>query len=143
MFAIFLLLNLRDIRIRYHLRYNITAEMRIEKNQSLVVSDDHTDFVVASNMASLFLAQLAESPQLSGAFEEILSNEGNELFMKQASHINCAGTYTVSELRQIAFRQGYIFLGYLSTDFEYVFNPSLNETLNINNRDSIIVFGEN
>lgn len=143
MFAIFLLLNLRDIRIRYHLRYNITAEMRREKNQSLVVSDDHTDFVVASNMASLFLAQLAESPQLSGAFEEILSNEGNELFMKQASHINCAGTHTVSELRQIAFRQGYIFLGYLSTDFEYVFNPSLNETLNINNRDSIIVFGEN
>ena len=30
MFAIFLLLNLRDIRLRYHLRYNITAEMRRE-----------------------------------------------------------------------------------------------------------------
>lgn len=142
MAATFLLLNLRDIRIRYHLRYNITAEMRREKNQNLVISDEYTDFVVASNMASLFLAQLAESPELVSAFREILSNEGNELYMKQASHLNCAGTHTVSELRQIAYRQGYIFLGHLTDTNDYVFNPPLNATLTINNKDSIVVLGE-
>lgn len=142
MAAIFLLLNLRDIRSRYHLRFNITAEMRREKNQNLVVGDDHTDFVVASNMAALFLAQLAESPELITAFREILSNEGNELYMKQASHLNCAGTHTTSELRQIALRQGYIYLGHLAND-EYVFNPHLNNTFTIGNKDSVIVLGEN
>ena len=90
----FLLLRLRDIRSRNHLRFNITAEMHRESNQSLVVSDDATDFVVASNLASLFLAQLAETPDLDALFSELLSNEGNELQLLKAKYLNAAGTYT-------------------------------------------------
>ncbi len=140
--TIFLLLNLRDIRSRYRLRYNITAEMRLESNQSLIDAKDHTDYIVASNMSSLFLAQLAESPRLIGAFEELLSNRGNELFMKKASRIHCSGTHTVCQLRQIIRAQGYIFLGYMNSDKEKFFNPPLDEVLEIKDSDRIIVLGE-
>lgn len=140
--TIFLLLNLRDLRNRYHLGYNITAEMRREANQSLVVSDDYTDFIVASNMASLFLAQLAESPELKNTFREILSNEGNELFMKRAKNLHCTGEFTVSELRQIAYAQGYIFLGYMTAGARHVFNPPLDQKVILNKSDSLIVLGE-
>ena len=140
--TIFLLLNLRELKTRYHLKFNITAEMRKERNQVLVSGTDRTDFIVASNMSSLFLAQLAESPRLIGAFREILSNEGNELYMKRAGNLNCAGTYKVSELRQILLRQGYIFLGYMSGSSVYRFNPPLNESVTIRPGDSLIVFGE-
>ena len=141
--TIFLLLNLRDLRNKYHLRYNITAEMRKEKNEALIADDDYIDFVVASNMSSLFLAQLAESPELRAVFRELLSNEGNELYMKKAGNLMISGTYTVAELRQLTFAQGYIFLGWMSDPSHYVFNPGLNDTLNIREGDSLIVFGEN
>ena len=125
-----------------HPFFNITAEMRREKNQSLVIDDDHTDFVVASNMASLFLAQLAESPALIDAFSEILSNEGNEIFMKSPKNLNCLGKYTVCEIRQILYAQGYIFLGYMTADNTYSFNPPLDEVLDIKTSDKMIVLKE-
>ena len=95
----FLLLKLRDIRSRLGLRYSITAEMRREYNQKLVVTDDNTDFVVASNMSSLILAQLAESPELISTFEELLSNEGSELYLKDAELLRCAGKMTAADIR--------------------------------------------
>ena len=139
--TIFLLLNLREIREKYRLRFNITTEMRREKNQQLVESGDHTDFIVASNMSSLFLAQLAESPELINAFAELLSNKGNELYMKRASNLDCAGEHTTAQLRQKIYRKGYIFLGYLSKEHGYSFNPGLNETVTLKNSDSLIVLG--
>ncbi|MBE6128129.1 MAG: hypothetical protein E7185_02525 [Erysipelotrichaceae bacterium] len=141
--SIFLLLNLRDIRNKYHLRYNITAEMRREKNQSLVTGYDNTDFIVASNMSSLFLAQLAESPQLLTAFAEILSNKGNELYLKTPKNLNCLGNLSVLEIRNRLYRQGYIFLGIMDENNEYLFNPGLDLKLEIRSTHKLIVFGEN
>lgn len=140
--TIFRLLNLRDVRTRYSLAFNITAEMRREQNQNLVVSDDHTDFVVSSNMSSLFLAQLAESPELAGVFDEILSNRGNELYLKNAGTLFCTGERTVAELRMTALRQNYIMLGYIK-DGESVFNPGLHDSVYLGLEDSVIVLGEN
>ena len=141
--TIFLLLNLREIRTKYRLRFNITTEMRREVNQRLVESDDHTDFIVASNMSSLFLAQLAESPELVHTFRELLSNEGNELYMKRAGNLNCVGEFTVSQLRQKLFNKGYIFLGYMTADNNYSFNPDLTDKVTLKKADSLIVLGLN
>ncbi|MBR7187677.1 MAG: hypothetical protein IKD53_03890 [Clostridia bacterium] len=55
------------------------------------MSDDRTDFVVTSSMSSLFLAQLAESPELIEVFQEILSNKGNELYLKSAEKLEMVG----------------------------------------------------
>ncbi|MBQ3893888.1 MAG: hypothetical protein II739_01060, partial [Clostridia bacterium] len=53
------------------LRFSITAELRREISQRLVDSGDMTDFVVASNMVSLFLSQLADmhGPSVSELIE--------------------------------------------------------------------------
>ena len=140
--AMFLLLGLRDIRSRGLARFNITAEMRREANQSLVIDEDHTDFVVANSMSSLFLAQLAESPELIGVFRELLSNEGTELYLKRiggaAEGVRC----TVREMRAALLEQGYVFLGYVNADYESVFNPPLNAKLDLGPEDRLIVLGE-
>ena len=141
--SIFLLLNLRDFKVRYGLKYNITVEMRREHNQRLVVSDDNTDYVVSSNMAALFLAQLAESPELTGAFREILSNEGSEFYLKQAASLGCAGERSVAQIRKTALSQGYIVLGYMrNRSFKCTFNPPLEQVIELDGEDSIIVLGE-
>ena len=139
--TIFFIMNLRDIRTRNNLSFNITAEMRREYNQRLVITDDDTDYIVASNMSSLLLAQLAESPELIGTFEELLSNEGNELYLKHASEYGCAGNETAAELRSAALDNGKIMIGYRKDNQSY-FNPPLSETIELGAKDSLIVIGE-
>ena len=141
--ASFLLLNLRDIRKRFELRFNITVEMQKEHNQKLVGRGDHTDFLVASSMSSLILAQLAESPELIEVFREILSNKGNELYLKNAGSMGLVGTHEIRNLRRIMLRQGYILFGHLDAEKNSRFNLPLNEVITIENEDHLIVLGEN
>lgn len=139
---IFRIMHLRDFRDRYNLNFNITAEMRKEKNQVLISGDDHIDFVVASNMSSLILAQLAENPELIEAFHELFSIEGNEFYLKTAHELNAVGTHTALELRQMTLAQGYVFIGYrLASDKKSVFNPSLSESITLTDEDHLIVIG--
>ena len=140
--AMFLLLNLRDIRKRYGLEFNITVEMQKEHNQKLVGRGDHTDFLVSSSMSSLILAQLAESPELIDVFREILSNAGNELYLKPVSSMRLEGRRTVRELRRIMLKQGFIFLGRLDAEKYSWFNQPLDEELELTKEDNLIVLGE-
>ena len=140
--VIFLLLVLRDFRKRYGLRYNITIEMQEEHTQRLVGYGDHTDYLVSSSMSSLILAQLAENPELYDVFQEILSNEGNELYLKNAGRLGLTGKYTIRELRLSVLRQGYIFLGILDEEKNSHFTLSLKEEVTLSEEDHLIVLGE-
>ena len=140
--AILLLMNLRDIRKRFGLEFNITIEMQKEHNQRLVGRGDHTDFLVSSSMSSLILAQLAESPELIDVFREILSNTGNELFLKNVGTMGMTGSFSVRNLRQIMLSNGYIFLGHLDSEKNSHFNLSLDEKLELTKDDYLIVLGE-
>ena len=140
--VICLLLRLRDIREQNHLSYNITVEMQKEYNQKLVSGGDHTDFLVSSSMSSLFLAQLAESPKLISVFREILSNKGNELYLKNVGDIRMEGTWSIRELRRTILKRGYILLGYLDSDHNSYFNPDIDEQVRLEKDFSVIVLGE-
>ncbi len=140
--VIYLLLTLRDIRTRLGLRFNITTEMRRERNQNLVADNDRTDFVVASSMSSMILAQLSESPELLGAFREILSNEGNEIYLKKASRLGIRGRLSVRSLRKTALEQGYVLLGTMDGNRVSRFNPPLDAELDADEDFVLIVLGE-
>lgn len=141
--VMFSLLNFRDVRVRNNLNFNITVEMCTEYNQKLVTGSDCTDFLVASTMSSLFLAQLAKYPELIEVFRDILSNEGNELYLKNAGDLHICGTYTVAELRQITMSFGYILLGYIDTEKKSYLNLSLGQTVELTEQCDIIVLSEN
>ena len=140
--SVFLLLNLRDIRERCGLRFNITAEMRREYNQKLVITGDNTDFVVASNISSLILAQLSECPELFSVFSELLSNEGSEIYLKKIRRQGTAQK-TVAEIRKTALEQGSIMIGYRKAgEAQSVLNPAINDVPALNAGDSLIIIGE-
>lgn len=142
--TIFTLLTLRDIRDRLGLSYNITSEMRRENNQNLLIPDNETEFVVSSNMSSLFLAQLSESPELIQVFNELLTNEGNEVYLKTAQKLHCAGTWTGMDLRRRLLPQHYVMIGYMRAEtFESTFEISLDDHVTLQPEDKLIVIGEN
>ena len=142
MATIFMLLNLRDIRARFSLDFNITVELQKEHNQRLAGSGDHTDFLVASSMSSLILAQLSQRPELIGVFREILSNTGNELYLKNVGDANLAGEHSVRSLRRRILRSGYILFGYIDEDKRSHFNPPLDSVISLHPEDYLIVLGE-
>lgn len=143
--AISKILHLRDIRARYGMKFNITAEMRREHNQRLISVGDNTDYIVASNLSSLFLAQFAENPELIAAFRELLSNEGNELYLRPAAALGCAGEMTTAALRMRALGHGCLFLGWrraAGDGFETVINPALGASVRLETDDQLIVISE-
>ena len=141
--SIFRIMRFRDIRTRLGLKFNITAEMRKKSNLNLIREDEHMDYVVASNMSSLFLAQLCENYELDGLYKEILASRGNELYLKKAGDFGCDGVYTTLQLRNMALCNKCVMLGYLRADsYESFFNPGLNEEIHLNAEDSLIVLSE-
>lgn len=141
-----LLLRLRDIKTRLGLDFTITAEMRREGNRNLVVEDDLTDFIVASNMSSMILAQLVENPLLYGVFYELLSNVGNEIYLKTAASLGCDRVErTIAEMRMKALSRGYLLLGYIgegSKSCAVHLNPPLEERVILSPEERLIVIGE-
>ena len=116
--------------------------MQLEHTQRLVGRGAHTDFLVASSMSSLILAQLAESPELLSVFREILSNKGSELYLKNVGRLGLAGTHTVGSLRQVMLRRGCILLGDLDREKYSTFNRPLSDTITLSEEDCLIVLGE-
>lgn len=140
--VIFMLLNLRDIRARFKLQYNITVEMRREISEKLVGDGERTDFLVVSNISSLILAQIAENPELVGVFREILSNTGSELYLKDAEALGLTGTRTVREIRQRVLQHGYTYLGHVDSEEGSNFDAVLDNAVTLEEGDKIIVLGE-
>jgi len=141
--SIFRIMRLRDIRTRLDMEFNITAEMQKKSNLNLIREEEHMDYVVASNMSSLFLAQLCENYELNDLYKELLSNRGNELYLKKAKDFGCDGTYTTIQLRNLALSNHSIFLGYLKDEtYESFLNPGLSEEIQLNADDSLIVLAE-
>ena len=93
-------------------------------------------------MSSLILAQLAENPELIDVFREILSNEGSELYLKNAGSMDLVGSFTVRELRDIMLSSRCILLGCLDRDKYSRFNLPLDETVELTEQDCLIVLGE-
>lgn len=139
------ILNLRDVRSRFGFSFNITAELCLSANEALISSADGTDYIVSTSMSSLILAQLSESPELIGVFREILSNEGNELFLRTAEELGCTGKQTIRRLRGILCRKRCVLLGLLgggSADPESLFNPPLDQELDLKPESQLIVLSE-
>lgn len=139
------LLNLKTIRREKALSFSITAELRRELSQRLADTGDNTDFVVASNMVSLFLSQLADSPDLESVFRELLSSDGNEIYLKSADDLCFAGKITVREARKAALRKGCVLLGIMHEENGVkspLFDPPLERVISLDDNDRLIVISK-
>ncbi|MBP5332418.1 MAG: hypothetical protein J6Y89_11270 [Lachnospiraceae bacterium] len=140
------LLKLRQLREEKGLDFSIAAEMFSEKNRALVSASDPTDFIVANNLSSMVLAQMAEDPLLYPVFHEILCNEGKDLFLVSAGDILELGKQlSVRELKNTVLNMGLVLLGFVDNSPEgrsVSLNPSPDSILTPDERDYLIVIGD-
>jgi len=63
----------------------IVSEMLLKKNQALAACARVNDFVVGSNLAALVLTQVAQNRLMHPLFNELLTDEGNEIYIRPVS----------------------------------------------------------
>ena len=140
------LIFLRDISKKNKKTFTITSEMRKSNNQRLASQVRVEDFVIGSNIINLLMTQIAENRELTALFEDILDEDGSELYMKPASLYVKTGVpvnfYTVTES---AGMRGEIAVGYkkvIDGETEIITNPLKSEEVVYEEGDSIILIAE-
>ncbi len=136
------IIRIRDIRKKYDLKFTVTAEIRSENNRKLIQSEGSEDFVVATDLSSMMLAQITEDMRRVGIFNDILDEEGSEIYLKPLSDFDIEEmTLSGSELRRIMYSYGYILMGLRRADdpFKAVGGS---ETITLSESDRFIVIGE-
>jgi Trk K+ transport system NAD-binding subunit len=114
-----ILLQLRYLSEVDGYKLNITSEMLRVENQELAQFANVNDFVVSSNITSLIVTQICQSRELKLIFEELLREDGSEIYVRPAKNYVKLGVktnfYTACEA---AARQQEVMIGYRRRNLE-------------------------
>ena len=145
------LLHLREIAERSEHRFSIVSEMLDVRNRELAEVTGADDFIVSDHLASLMMCQVSENKDLSTVFEDMISPEGSELYLKLATAYVKPGVplnfYTVVEA---ARRRGEVAVGYRlqaetadpAASYGIHLNPEKSWRVAFSERDRLIVLAE-
>ncbi|MDB5614702.1 MAG: hypothetical protein JWQ22_2355 [Devosia sp.] len=107
------LLHLRKIADTAGVHINVVSEMVDVRNRELAEVTRADDFVVSNKLVSLMLAQASENDSLGAIFDDLLDEEGSEIYMRPAGDYVALGQavnfYTVT---QSARDRGEVAIGY-------------------------------
>jgi voltage-gated potassium channel Kch len=107
------LLHLRKIADAAGVHINVVSEMVDVRNRELAEVTRADDFVVSNKLVSLMLAQASENDMLGAIFDDLLDEQGSEIYMRPAEFYVALGTpvnfYTVAEA---ARQRGEVAIGY-------------------------------
>ncbi len=136
------IIRLRNLKKKLGLHFSITAEMRCENNRKLIAESGSEDVVVASDMSAMMLAQVAEDPRRLALFNELLDEQGCEVYLKPLADFGISETkMTVREFRRQIYAHGYTPLGIRTLEGYF---QVLDDNVPIQPRrgDSLVLIGE-
>jgi len=145
------LIHLRDIAEKNNLKFSITSEMLDVNNMELAKVAKVDDFIVGGKLVSLLLAQISENELLAPVFEDLLSEQGSEIYLKSIEgYVNLSGPVNFYTILEAASRKNDLAIGYKiiaeenisSKNFGVYINPDKSRVINFSAGDSIIVLSE-
>ena len=140
--TLLVLLQLRALAREKHMNYLIVSEMRNVENQQLAQITEVKDFIISSNTTSMILAQISQTRELKTIFEEILSEQGSELYMKPVSdYIRTGQPVNMYTLCTAVSFKNQTLIGYRK-DQDVVINPAKESSVVFNEEDKLIVLSE-
>ncbi len=137
------ILRLRNIKKKYGLSFTITAEMRLENNRNLITSDDSEDFIVATDLSSMMLAQITADTRRAAVFSELLDEVGSEAYLKPASEMGLVNVeMTYEQLLKRVYASGGILMGIRTKGNPFKILAETTGPITLSERDQLIVIGE-
>ena len=147
------LLHLRKLSERLGTHISVVSEMIDIRNRELAEVTRADDFVVSNKLVSLMLAQASENEYLSSIFDDLLDEEGSEIYMRPVGdYADLSGPVTFYTIAEAARQRGETAIGYRrkreSEDDDgrnmggVVVNPNKAEALDYLPEDRVIVLAE-
>lgn len=147
------LLHLRKLSERSGSHISVVSEMIDIRNRELAEVTRADDFVVSNKLVSLMLAQASENEYLSAIFDDLLDEDGSEIYMRPVGdYVDLALPVTFYTIAEAARRRGETAIGYRrkresdgSDDRNMggvVVNPNKAEALEYLPEDRIIVLAD-
>ncbi len=146
------LLQLRKIGETAGKHISVVSEMIDVRNRELAEVTRAEDFVVSNKLVSLMLAQASENESMASIFEELLDEEGSEIYMRPiADYIDIARPVNFFTVALSALRRGEVAIGYRRQRADdadlrnlggVVVNPRRNEPVSFSEADMVIVLAQ-
>jgi hypothetical protein len=146
------LLHLRKIAEAASKHFTVVSEMADVRNRELAEITRADDFVVSNKLVSLMLAQASENAYLAAIFDDLLDEEGSEIYMRHvADYVDISRPLSFHTVAEAARRRGEVAVGYrrrrngANDDRNMggvVVNPARSEKLDYVPEDRIIVLAE-
>jgi ion channel POLLUX/CASTOR len=145
------LIHLRDIAEKNELNFSITTEMLDVNNRDLAKVAKVNDFIVSEKLISLMLAQISENELLNPVFEELLSESGSEIYLKDIEdYIKLSGPVNFYTVLEAASLKNDLAIGYRiiseennsNKNFGIYLNPDKSLAINFSAGDNLIVLSE-
>ncbi|MEI9888895.1 MAG: hypothetical protein WDN08_20810 [Rhizomicrobium sp.] len=145
------LLHLRKIAETAGKHITVVSEMADVRNRELAEVTKADDFVVSNKLVSLMLAQASENEYLAAIFDDLLDEEGSEIYMRPAGDYAALGRpvnfHTIAEAARL---RGEVAIGYRKKGSGddarnmggVVVNPARSDLLSYGEADKIIVLAE-
>ena len=152
-----ILLQLRDIIRRREQetgkKHNvvITSELNISDDQNLMQITSVDDFIVGSEIENRIITQVANVPELKNVFEELLTADGADFYLRGISNYLCfedgedAIRIEFRDLVRICYEHGDIVIGWLSNnggETTYKCNPDKSQMHAFRRSDKLIVLSQ-
>lgn len=107
------LLQLRKIAEQAGRHISVVSEMTDVRNRELAEVTRADDFVVSNKLVSLMLAQASENESMAAIFDELLDEDGSEIYMRPVSDYVAIGEpVTFYTICLAALRRGEVAIGY-------------------------------
>lgn len=146
--TLLLLLQLRALAREKNMNFSVTSEMNRVENQELAQITEVRDFVISSNITSLMITQISQERDLRGIFEELLTEEGSELYMRAAGdYVKLGEPVDMYTAGAAAALKNQVLVGYRRKRqdellYDIVTNPKKDSVVTFEAEDRFIVLSE-
>lgn len=144
------LLHVRDILSRFDAPTPVVSEMLDDRNRVLAQVAHVDDVVVSGEIVSLLVTQLSEDHRLEAVFEQLLGDEGSEIYLRPAEwYVQPGAEVTFATVIAGAVRRAETAIGYKSealadddASFGVRVNPAKSDTFRVLPGDRVVVLAD-
>ncbi len=134
------LLHLQEFKKKFSTFPTIVVELRENKSVESLEYVDVDDFMVSNILISKIMAQVSEDRYLYAVINELVSEYGQEFYLKRVSaYLKPGSAYPVYALVNAVIQKNEVFIGYKKHKEPIVLNPSKYEEIEFGPQDRVIV----
>jgi len=134
------LLHLDNLRKQQRANPSIVLEIEESVNAEALKYIRVDDFLISNLLVSKIMTQIAQNRYLNTVIHELVSEEGNEFYLKRANaYVSMNKEYPFYALVQAGQLRDHVVVGYKKYGEDVVLNPPKDELLSFTPKDRLVV----